>query len=358
MAEPKSKKEKEKEKDDPFAGRRKALDQALEQIEKSHGKGSIMRLSERAVQQIEVISTGCIALDAAIGAGGLPRGRITEIFGPESSGKTTICLHAIAQAQRNGGLAAFIDTEHALDTTYAQHLGVDLQNLLVSQPEFGEQALDIVETLVRSGAVDIIVIDSVAALIPRVELEGEMGESQVGAQARLMSLAMRKLNMSIGKSNACVVFTNQLRAKINSMGYGPNETTTGGNALKFYASLRLDVRKTETVKSGENIIGNRVKVKCVKNKIAPPFKLAEFEVVYPTGISRTGELIDFGIEFKFMTKSGSWLAFGDHRAQGREGMREYLRENPDAAADLEAKIINKLHSDPNAIPIAPPIDGE
>lgn len=352
MAESKAKKDKEKE--DPFAGRKKALDQALEQIEKSHGKGSIMRLSERVVQNIEVIPTGCIALDTAIGAGGIPRGRITEIFGPESSGKTTICLHAIAQAQKNGGLAAFIDTEHALDTKYAQRLGVDLHNLLLSQPEFGEQALDIVETLVRSGAIDVIVIDSVAALIPRVELEGEMGETQVGSQARLMSLAMRKLNISIGKSNTAVIFTNQLRAKINSMGYGPNETTTGGNALKFYASLRLDVRKTETVKSGEDIIGNRVKVKCVKNKIAPPFKLAEFEVIYPTGISRTGELIDFGIDFKFMTKSGSWLAFGDHRAQGREGMREYLKENPEAAAELEAKILAKLHTDPDAIPIVPP----
>ncbi len=279
MAETRSKKEKEKEKDDPLAGRRKALEQALEQIEKSHGKGSIMRLSERPAQNIEVIPTGCIALDAAIGAGGIPRGRITEIFGPESSGKTTVCLHTIAQAQKNGGLAAFIDTEHALDTVYAQHLGVDLHNLLLSQPEFGEQALDIVETLVRSGAVDLVIIDSVAALIPRVELEGEMGETQVGSQARLMSLAMRKLNGSIGKSNTAVIFTNQLRAKINSMGYGPNETTTGGNALKFYASLRLDVRKTETVKSGEDIIGNRVKVKCVKNKIAPPFKVAEFEIV-------------------------------------------------------------------------------
>ncbi len=354
MAETRSKKEKEKEKDDPLAGRRKALEQALEQIEKSHGKGSIMRLSERPAQNIEVIPTGCIALDAAIGAGGIPRGRITEIFGPESSGKTTVCLHTIAQAQKNGGLAAFIDTEHALDTVYAQHLGVDLHNLLLSQPEFGEQALDIVETLVRSGAVDLVIIDSVAALIPRVELEGEMGETQVGSQARLMSLAMRKLNGSIGKSNTAVIFTNQLRAKINSMGYGPNETTTGGNALKFYASLRLDVRKTETVKSGEDIIGNRVKVKCVKNKIAPPFKVAEFEIVYPTGISRTGELIDFGIDFKFITKSGSWLAFGDHRAQGREGMREYLKENPDAAQELEAKILAKLHTDPDAIPIVPP----
>jgi recombination protein RecA len=321
----------------------KALKIAIEQIEKQHGKGSIMRLNDSSVVAIDAISTGCISLDAAIGVGGLPCGRITEIFGPESSGKTTVCLHVMAEAQKNGGLAAFIDTEHALDINYAQRLGVDLNNLLLSQPEFGEQALEIVESLVRSSAIDVIIIDSVAALTPRVEIEGDMGDAQMGSHARLMSQAMRKLNAAIGKSNTCVIFTNQLRSKIGVV-YGNPETTTGGNALKFYASVRLDIRRKEVIKEGQDIVGNRVKVKVVKNKVAPPFKEVEFDIMYNEGISKIGDLIDVGSEFGIVVKSGSWYAFNGERVQGREGLRKILVDSPALLKQLEEKVIETLKS--------------
>ncbi len=321
----------------------KALKIAIDQIEKQHGKGSIMRLNDSSVVAIDAISTGCISLDAAIGVGGLPCGRITEIFGPESSGKTTVCLHVMAEAQKNGGLAAFIDTEHALDINYAQRLGVDLNNLLLSQPEFGEQALEIVESLVRSSAIDVIVIDSVAALTPRVEIEGDMGDAQMGSHARLMSQAMRKLNAAIGKSNTCVVFTNQLRSKIGVV-YGNPETTTGGNALKFYASVRLDIRRKEVIKEGQEIIGNRVRIKVVKNKVAPPFKEVEFDIMYNEGISKIGDLIDVGSEFGIVVKSGSWYSFNGERVQGREGLRKILVDSPALLKQLEEKVIETLKS--------------
>jgi recombination protein RecA len=321
--------------------RAKAIKQAIDQIEKSHGKGSIMRLSDTNILQIDAISTGCLSLDAAIGIGGFPKGRITEIFGPESSGKTTICLHVIAEAQKMGGLAAFIDTEHALDANYAQRLGVDLNNLLLSQPEFGEQALDIVETLVRSGALDVIVIDSVAALTPRVEIEGDMGDSQMGSQARLMSQAMRKLNASIGKSNTCVVFTNQLRSKIGVM-YGNPETTTGGNALKFYSSLRVDIRRKEVLKDGAESIGNRVKVKIVKNKCAPPFKEVEFDVMYNEGISKIGDIMDVAISNDVIIKTGSWFTIEGERVQGREGVKKYIQDHPEVLSKLETQVKDLL----------------
>jgi len=301
----------------------KALNIAIDQIEKQHGKGSIMRLSDTNVVQVDSIPTGCLSLDFAIGIGGMPRGRIVEIYGPESSGKTTVCLHVIAEAQKKGGLAAFVDTEHAMDANYAQRLGVDLNNLLLSQPEFGEQALEIVEALVRSGAIDIIVIDSVAALTPRVEIEGDMGDAQMGSQARLMSQAMRKLNAAIGKSNTCVIFTNQLRSKIGVV-YGNPETTTGGNALKFYASVRIDVRRKEVIKDGQEIIGNRVRAKIVKNKVAPPFKEVEFDIMYNEGISKIGDMIDLGTQFGIIQKSGSWYTFNGERVQGREGLKKLL----------------------------------
>ncbi len=315
----------------------KAVKFAIDQIEKQHGKGSIMRLSDENVVNVDSISTSCLSLDAAIGIGGFPRGRITEIYGPESSGKTTVCLHVLAEAQKAGGLAAFVDTEHALDVKYAQRLGVDLNNLLLSQPEFGEQALEIVETLVRSNAIDVIVIDSVAALTPRVEIEGDMGDAQMGSHARLMSQAMRKLNHSIGKTNTCVIFTNQLRSKIGVI-YGNPETTTGGNALKFYASVRIDVRRKEVIKEGQNIIGNRVRAKIVKNKVAPPFKEVEFDIMYNEGISKIGDMIDVGVEFGIIQKSGSWYTMEGERVQGREGLRKILTEQPEIMTVLEGKI--------------------
>ncbi len=319
----------------------KAVQFAIDQIERQHGKGSIMRLSDKQVVNVEAISTGCISLDAAIGIGGVPRGRIIEIFGPESSGKTTVCLHVIAEAQKNGGLAAFVDTEHALDINYAQRLGVDLNNLLLSQPEFGEQALEIVETLVRSGAIDVVVVDSVAALTPRVEIEGDMGDAQMGSQARLMSQAMRKLNASIGKSKTTVIFTNQLRSKIGVI-YGNPETTTGGNALKFYASVRIDIRRKEVIKEGQEITGNRVRCKIVKNKVAPPFKEVEFDIMYNEGISKLGDLMDVATEFGIIGKSGSWYTFKSERVQGRDGLRKIISEDKVLFNELEASVIELL----------------
>ncbi len=321
--------------------RQRAVASAIDQIEKQHGKGSIMRLSDSAVVPVDAISTGSLSLDYAIGIGGIPRGRITEIYGPESSGKTTVCLQVIAEAQKRGGIAAFVDAEHALDIRYASRLGVDVNNLLLSQPEFGEQALEIVETLVRSGAIDVIVIDSVAALTPRVEVEGEMGDAQMGSQARLMSQAMRKLNAAIGRSRTIVIFTNQLRSKIGVI-YGNPEVTTGGNALKFYASVRIDVRRKEILKDGQDIIGNRVRAKIVKNKVAPPFKEVEFDILYNEGISTIGDVIDMSIEQGMIQKSGSWFTVGEERVQGREGVKKLMAENPDMFAALERDVREKL----------------
>jgi len=317
----------------------KALENALAQIERQFGKGSIMKLGEAAANmQIEVLSTGSIALDLALGVGGLPRGRVVEIYGPESSGKTTLTLHCIAEAQKAGGVAAFIDVEHALDPAYARNLGVDLDNLLVSQPDTGEQALDIAEMLVRSNAVDIVVVDSVAALVPKAEIEGDMGDSHMGLQARLMSQALRKLTAAISKSRTTMVFINQIREKIGVM-FGNPETTTGGRALKFYSSVRLDIRKLESIKIGTDVVGSRTRVKVVKNKVAPPFKVAEFDITYGKGISRTGSLIDVGLEQNIIGKTGSWYTYGDQRiGQGRENAKAYLEEHPETAAELEAKI--------------------
>lgn len=320
----------------------KAAQLAIDQIEKAFGKGAIMRLNDANPIQVDAISTGCLSLDAAIGIGGVPRGRIIEIYGPESSGKTTVCLQVIAEAQKNGGLAAFVDTEHALDVNYAQRLGVDLNNLLLSQPEFGEQALEIVETLVRSGAIDVVVVDSVAALTPRVEIEGDMGDAQMGSQARLMSQAMRKLNAAIGRSNTTVIFTNQLRSKIGVI-YGNPETTTGGNALKYYASVRIDIRRKDVIKDGTEIVGNRVRVKIVKNKVAPPFKEVEFDIMYNEGISKLGDLIDVAVENGIITKSGSWFTFKEERVQGRDGMRRLLTENQPLFGELEQDVRASLH---------------
>src|SRR3954452_16798815 len=322
--------------------RDKALDVALAQIEKQHGKGSVMRLGERAATPIEVIPTGSIALDVALGIGGLPRGRVVEIFGPESSGKTTVALHAVASAQRAGGIAAFIDAEHALDPEYAKKLGVDTDALLVSQPDTGEQALEIADMLIRSGALDIIVIDSVAALVPRAEIEGEMGDSHVGLQDRLMSQALRKITGALNTSKTTAIFINQLREKIGVM-FGSPETTTGGKALKFYASVRMDVRRIETLKDGSEPVGNRTRCKIVKNKMAPPFKQAEFDILYGQGISREGGLIDMGVEHGFVRKSGAWYTYdGDQLGQGKENARSFLRDNPDLANELEKKIKEKL----------------
>jgi len=322
--------------------RLQALKIAVEQIEKQHGKGAIMKLDEGPIAKIDFISTGSISLDAAIGIGGIPRGRVVEIFGPEASGKTTICLHVIAEAQKNGGIAAFIDTEHALDISYAKKLGVDVNNLMLSQPEYGEQALEIVETLVRSGALDVIVIDSVAALTPRAEIEGEMGDPTMGVQARLMSQALRKLTAAISKSKTTVMFTNQLRQKIGIM-FGNPETTTGGNALKFYASLRLDIRRIEAIKDGQNIVGNRVKVKVVKNKVAPPFKETQFDILYNEGISRLGDLIDTAVDRGIIAKSGSWFAYGSERiGQGRDSVKKYLQENDKLAKQIDIEVRKKL----------------
>ena len=322
--------------------RLEALRIAVEQIEKQHGKGSVMRLGEGPIAKIDFISTGAISLDSAIGIGGIPRGRVTEIYGPESSGKTTVCLHVIAEAQRREGIAAFVDTEHAMDLNYARKLGVDVNNLLLSQPEYGEQALEIVETLVRSGALDVIVIDSVAALTPRAEIEGEMGDPTMGVQARLMSQALRKLTAAISKSKTSVMFTNQLRQKIGIM-FGNPETTTGGNALKFYASLRLDIRRIEAIKDGQTVIGNRVKVKVVKNKVAPPFREAQFDILYNEGISRLGDLIDIAVEQNILTKSGSWFAYKDERVgQGRDAVKKYLQENEKLTKEIDHLVRQKL----------------
>ena len=320
----------------------KAAETALSQIERQFGKGSIMRLGSKEFAAISAISTGSIGVDAALGMGGVPRGRIVEIFGPESSGKTTLSLHIIAEAQKLGGLAAFIDAEHALDAEYARKLGVDIDNLLVSQPDSGEQALEIAEVLVRSGAIDVIVIDSVAALVPRAELEGEMGDMQMGLQARLMSQALRKLTAIVSKSKTCLVFINQIREKIGVM-FGNPETTTGGRALKFYASVRLDIRRTTQIKEGEEVIGARVKVKVVKNKCAAPFRQAEFDVAYGQGISKDGELLDIGLEHKIIEKSGSWFSYGDVRVgQGRENAKLFLHDNADLASEIEHKVRKAL----------------
>src|SRR5438105_12753218 len=323
--------------------KQRALDAALGQIERGFGKGSIMKLGSReAAADTEVISTGSLGLDIALGIGGLPRGRIVEIYGPESSGKTTLALHVIAEAQRGGGTCAFIDAEHALDPAYARKLGVNVDDLLISQPDAGEQALEIADTLVRSGAIDVLVIDSVAALVPRAELEGEMGDSHVGLHARLMSQALRKLTGIVSKSKTCLLFINQIREKIGVM-FGNPETTTGGRALKFYASVRLDIRRTNQIKEGEEVIGSRVKVKVVKNKCAAPFRQAEFDVGYGEGISKTGELIDIGIEHRIIEKSGSWFSYGDVRiGQGRENAKLFLHDNTDLASEIETKIRKAL----------------
>ena len=323
----------------------RSLQIAIDQIEKSHGKGSIMKLGDGVVTKIDCISSSSISLDAALGVGGIPRGRIIEIYGPESSGKTTISLHIIAEAQKNGGLAAFIDTEHALDTGYAKKLGVDIENLLISQPEYGEQALEIVETLVRSNALDVIVVDSVAALTPRAEIEGEMGDSHMGLQARLMSQALRKLTAAVSKSNLSLIFTNQLRDKIGVM-FGSPETTTGGKALKFYASVRLDVRRIAQIKDGTNVIGNRTKVKVVKNKVAPPFKEVEFDIIYNEGISKLGDLIDTAVNMEIIKKSGAWFQFEEQRMQGREGVKQVLLDNPNLMKKLDKDVRETMGMEP------------
>ena len=329
--------------------REKALEAALNQIQKQFGKGAIMKLGDKNAQMnIDVISTGSISLDVATGVGGVPKGRIVEIYGPESSGKTTLTLHIIAEAQKNGGKAAFIDAEHALDPVYARNLGVDTENLLVSQPDTGEQALEICDMLVRSGALDIVVIDSVAALVPKAEIQGEMGDAHVGLQARLMSQALRKITGSINRSNTCVIFINQLREKVGVM-YGSPEVTTGGRALKFYASMRLDVRKVETIKSGDSILGNRTKVKIVKNKVAPPFKQAEFDIMYGEGISKEGDILDASVDAKLIEKSGSWYSYkGQRIGQGRENIKIYLKENPDIVEELHRQLLDLMKNDGEA----------
>ncbi len=320
----------------------KALSAALSQIERNFGKGSIMKLGAKQQENIAVISTGSLNLDIALGVGGLPKGRVIEIYGPESSGKTTLALHVLAEAQKQGGQVAFIDAEHALDPSYAKKLGVNIDEMLISQPDTGEQALEIADTLVRSSAVDVLVIDSVAALVPRAELEGEMGDVQVGTQARLMSQALRKLTGTIHKSNSMIIFINQIRMKIGTMGYGSPETTTGGNALKFYASVRLDIRRIGAVKHGDVVIGNQTKVKVVKNKVAPPFRIVEFDILYGEGISRVGEVIDLGLAAGVIEKSGAWFSYGEERiGQGREAVRAFLKNNPDACKKIEAQIKEK-----------------
>ncbi len=320
----------------------KAVDVAVTQIERQFGKGSIMRLGDRKKVDVDVIPTGSVSLDAALGIGGFPRGRVVEVYGPEASGKTTLALHVVAEAQKSGGLAAFVDAEHALDPHYAKNLGVDTINLLVSQPDSGEQALEIVETLVRSGALDVIVIDSVAALVPRAEIEGEMGDSHVGLQARLMSQALRKLTGTVSKSNTCVIFINQVREKIGVM-FGNPETTTGGRALKFYTSIRIDIRRIATIKEGQDIVGNRTKVKVVKNKMAPPFREAEFDIMYSQGISKIGDILDIATNHNIVQKSGTWFSYGDTRlGQGRENVKRYLEENDKLLDELEIKVKEKL----------------
>ena len=320
----------------------KALQLTMDKIEKSYGKGSIMRMGDRAVEDVPAISSGSIALDVALGVGGYPKGRVIEIFGPESSGKTTLAIHAIAEAQKAGGIAAIVDAEHAFDPYYAKKLGVNIDELLISQPDSGEQALEITDNLIRSGAIDIIVIDSVAALTPKAELEGEMGDSKMGLQARLMSQALRKLTANINKTKTCCIFINQLREKIGVM-FGNPETTTGGNALKFYASVRLDIRKIGQIKDGEEVQGNNVRVKVVKNKVAPPFRKAEFDIFYGEGISKSGEIIDLGVNYNIIKKSGSWFSYGDTKlGQGRESVRSLIIDNPELAHELETKIIEAI----------------
>ena len=322
---------------------KKSLELAIKQIDKTFGKGTLIRLGDKVVVPTETISTGSLGLDLALGVGGLPKGRVIEIYGPESSGKTTLTLHAIAEAQKAGGVCAFIDAEHALDVGYAKRLGVDTDNLLVSQPDFGEQALEILETVIRSGAVDLVVIDSVAALTPKVEIDGDMDDQQVGVQARLMSKALRKITGLLNKMNCTVIFINQIRMKIGMTGYGSPETTTGGNALKFYSSVRLDIRRIATLKQGENSIGNRVKVKVVKNKVAAPFKLAEFDIMFGEGISKTGELVDYGVKLDIVDKAGAWFSYGDSKiGQGRENSKVFLRENPEIAKEIEKKILDSM----------------
>ena len=316
----------------------KAIENAMSQIEKQFGKGSIMKLGEHSTLNIDSISTGCLDLDIALGIGGVPRGRIIEVYGPESSGKTTVALHIAAEAQKLGGAVAFVDAEHALDPSYARNLGVDTESLIVSQPDTGEQGLEIAEALVRSGAIDVLVVDSVAALVPRAEIEGEMGDSHVGLQARLMSQALRKLTGTINKSKCVVIFINQLREKVGVM-FGNPETTTGGRALKFYSSIRMDVRRIDSIKQGDEIVGNRTRVKIMKNKVAPPFKQAEFDIMYNEGISRTGNIVDVGVKENIVQKSGAWFSYGDIRlGQGRENAKQYLKENPEVALEIENKI--------------------
>lgn len=346
----------------PAEDKKKALDTALHQIEKNFGKGSVMRLGDRPEMNVDSIPTGSLALDAALGIGGLPRGRIIEIYGPESSGKTTLALHVVAEAQKRGGEVAFVDAEHALDPVYASAIGVDIDSMLVSQPDTGEQALEITDALVRSGAIDVVVVDSVAALVPRQEIEGEMGDAFVGLQARLMSQALRKLAGTIAKTNCIVIFINQLRMKIGVM-YGNPETTTGGNALKFYSSVRLDVRKIETIKDGGNVIGNRTRVKVVKNKVAPPFREAVFDIMYGEGISKYGELLDMAVELELVNKSGSWFSIGDERiGQGRDNAKQYIESHPEISDELEAKVrahlaeVQNQRSKPAAKPAGKAVD--
>ena len=322
----------------------KALQATLDRLDKSYGKGAVMRLGDDPSEALEVIQTGSISLNRALGVGGFPKGRVVEIYGPESSGKTTLAIHAIAEAQKNGGIAAMIDAEHAFDQFYAQNLGVDIENLLISQPDNGEQALEIADNLIRSGAIDIIVIDSVAALTPKAEIEGEMGDSQMGLQARLMSKALRKLTGTISKANTCCIFINQLRDKIGVM-FGNPETTTGGNALKFYSSVRVDIRRSSAIKNADKVIGNRTRVKIVKNKVAPPFQQAEFDIMYGEGISKVGEIIDLGVDMNIISKSGSWYAYGDTKlGQGRDAVKEILKDNPELFEELENKIVEQLNN--------------
>ncbi len=330
--------------------KKKALELAIKQIDKAFGKGALVRLGDKVVEPIASISTGSIGLDLALGIGGIPQGRIIEIYGPESSGKTTLSLQIIAEAQSKGSICAFVDAEHALDVKYAGNLGVDIENLLVSQPDFGEQALDIVETLARSGAVDVIVVDSVAALTPKSEIEGDMGDSHMGVQARLMSQALRKLTAVVHKMNTTVIFINQIRMKIGTMGYGSPETTTGGNALKFYASVRIDVRKIATLKQGEEQIGNRVKAKVIKNKVAPPFRQAEFDIMFGEGISKEGEMVDYGVKLDIIDKSGAWFSYNETKlGQGRENVKAFLKENKELAKEIEEKIKQEISGNAMAI---------
>jgi recombination protein RecA len=339
-----AKKETEGEALTPQQEKMKALQAAMSKIEKDFGKGSIMKLGDEKVENVEVIPTGSISLNAALGVGGYPKGRIIEIYGPESSGKTTLAIHAIAECQKAGGIAAFIDAEHAFDRFYAEKLGVDIANLYISQPDNGEQALEIADQLIRSSAVDILVVDSVAALTPKKEIEGDMGDSAVGLHARLMSQALRKLTGTIAKTNTTCIFINQLREKIGVM-FGNPETTTGGNALKFYASVRLDIRKSQSIKDGETVLGNKVKVKVVKNKVAPPFRKAEFDIMFGEGISKTGEIVDLGVEYGIITKSGSWFSYGDTKlGQGAEAVKAMMKDNPELAEELEAKVMEKLQA--------------